>query len=58
MFFGSIKSPRAGLRKRYSPSHLSALDSYIYKLIKLGIIAILLPWTLLRFRSISENYFP
>jgi hypothetical protein len=39
-FFGPIKSPRAGFRKRCSPPHLSALDSCTYRLMKLGRVAV------------------
>jgi hypothetical protein len=57
-FFGSIKSLRAGVRKRYSPYHLSALDSCIYRLMKLGRVAVPLEWTPLRLTRTSKNYLP
>jgi hypothetical protein len=43
-----MKSLRSGSRNRCSPSHLSALDSCTYRLMKLGLVAVLLRWTPLR----------
>ncbi len=56
-FFGSIKSPRISFRKRNSPFQFSVFDSWMYRFIKLGLVAVLLLWMPLRLRRIFENCF-
>jgi hypothetical protein len=42
-FFGPMKSSCASFRKKYSPQHLSGLKNCLYGLIKLGLVAMVLP---------------